>query len=235
MPLNQLYRNNVIGNAFSITLLTVFAMGCNNPFGQPPSITEGNVIYKITYSGDNPYRSQGVLPEETSLFFKDKKACFITTGMGIVLVIDLLDNEKKKYSTLFINSLGENYAFTEAPEDVRQQENNPEYKIEKTDEKKIIAGLECYKAIVSDITNNRRFDIYYYEKANVTLGNSPYKDFNFLVMEYRDTRFGISMMLQATKVDFSPVDENLLTVHGQYSWVDKNTFLSIIKILKLPV
>lgn len=209
-----------------------FAAGCSN---QAPRFTEGNVVYKINYPGNNPYKNKGILPKETNLFFKNKKACFITSGMGIVQVIDLLDNEKKKYTTLFINDLGENYAFTETPEDVREQENNPEYRIENTDEKKIIAGLECRKAVVNDVTNNTRFDIYYYEKANVTLGNSPYKDFNFLIMEYRDTRFGISMMLQATKVELSPVDENLLTVHGRYSWVDRNTFLSILKNLKFPV
>ena len=157
--------------------------------------------------------------------------------MGIIQVVDVLDNDHKKFTSLLLNSFWENYAFTETPEDITEQENNPKYTYELTDEKKTIAGIECNKAIVSDLTNKKKFDIYYYEKIKVVLGNSPYKDFNYLLMEYQDTRYGLPMQLLATQADFSPVDTTLLQVegHGEYNRVDRKTFITIVKNLKAPI
>ncbi len=217
---------------FSFFLLVLIAGGCNysSHYRLPVAANgEGRITYKISYPDDNPYKNVRLLPRETNLFFKDTKASFITSVLGMVEMVNLLDNDKKKFTSLLISSVGQNYAFTEKPEDVKQQESNPKYEIETTGETKMIAGLECRKAVVSDLTNNKKFDIYYYGKIKVYLGNSPYKDFNYLLMDYEDTRYGLPMHLQATKVDFSPMDTTMLSVHGNYNWVDKTTFITIVK------
>src|ERR1017187_6584768 len=144
-----------------IFLLLIFS--CKNPAGEMAKNDEGKVKYKITYAADNPYKNI-MLPGETQLVFNSTKICFVTSGGGgLIIMVNLLDNEKKKYSSLLINNLGVNYAFTDTPEDVKEQENNPQYEIETTNEKKIIAGLECRKAIVNDLTNKKKFDIYFYD------------------------------------------------------------------------
>ena len=130
--------------------------------------------------------------------------------------------------------MGQNMAFHDTPEDVKDQENDPLYKIETTDVKKTIAGVECRKAIVNDITHNKTFDIYFYDKVRMNYGASPYKDFHYLIMEYPHTKYGMSMQLQAEKVEFTPVDTNVFNVHGEFQWVDKRTFMSTIKDLKVP-
>ncbi len=196
---------------------------------------EGSIIYKITYSEDNPYKDKLMLPHETNLFFKGTKASFITNAMGMVQMVNLLDDKNKKFTSMMINTLGENFAFSDTPEEVKEQENSPEIKIEPTTETKMIAGLECNKAVVKDLTHNKKFDIYFYSKIRVYLGNSPYKDFNYLLMEYQDTRYGLPMILEAKKVDFNPIDTSLLTIHGNYKWVDKSTFLSIVQNTKIPL
>ena len=217
--------------------LVLFLAGCKNFSKQKAENGEGIITYKIAYSEDNPYKNNRFLPGETNLVFKGTKASFITSGMGIIQVVDVLDNDHKKFTSLLLNSFWENYAFTETPEDITEQENNPKYTYELTDEKKTIAGIECNKAIVSDLTNKKKFDIYYYEKIKVVLGNSPYKDFNYLLMEYQDTRYGLPMQLLATQADFSPVDTTLLQVegHGEYNRVDRKTFITIVKNLKAPI
>ena len=170
--------------------------------------------------------------KETTLFFKDYKASFVTTSMRMVQVVNLLDFEKKNYTSLLLNSFGENYAFTETSEDIIKQENNPVFSVKTLPQKKTIAGLECQKAIVSDLTNKKKFIIFFYPKVKVYLGNSPYKNFNYLLVDYQDTRYGLPMRLQATKIDFNSIDTTMLNLHGEYNWVDRKDFLSIIQRLK---
>jgi len=226
----------------SFLLLAIIAASCSdgvhsdkNSSRQTAANGEGMVTYKITYSENNPYKNIRILPRETNLVFKGAKASFITSAMGLIQVVNLLDYENKKYTSLLLNSVGENFAFIETPDDIKKQETNPEYKIETTSEKKTIAGLECSKAIVNDLTNNSKFDIFYYEKIKVYLGNCPYKDFNYLLMEYQDTKHGLPMHLEAVNVDFSPVDTTLLNIQGEYNWVDRKTFINILENLKVPI
>ncbi|MBI4947357.1 MAG: hypothetical protein HY840_13275 [Bacteroidetes bacterium] len=217
---------------YSILLFSISS--CKNQTDRIASDGEGKVVYKITYADDNPYNNP-MLPGQTQLAFNSTRACFVTSGGGgLITVVNLLDYEKKKYSSLFINSFGENYAFTDTPEDVQEQENNPQYKIETTDEKKIIAGLECRKAIVNDLTNKNKFDIYFYDKVKVYYGDSPFKDFNYLLMEYRHTKYGLPMKLEAAQVDFSPIDTGIFSVHGEFKWVDRKRFMQEIMSLKVP-
>ncbi|OFY62511.1 MAG: hypothetical protein A3H98_13170 [Bacteroidetes bacterium RIFCSPLOWO2_02_FULL_36_8] len=220
-----------------LLITLILLAGCKNFKEQKAETGEGIITYKISYSEDNPYKDKRFLPGETNLVFKETMASFITSGMGIIQLVNLLDNEHKKYTSLLINSFGDNFAFTETSEDINEQENNPKYSFELTDDKKTIAGLECNKAIVSDLTNIKSFDIYYYSKIKVVLGNCPYKDFNYLLMEYNDTRYGLPMHLIAVKADLSPIDTTLFQVEdpGVYNWVDKKTFINIIKNLKSPI
>ncbi len=226
--------------AMKITFQLVIAIicftlcSCANLSNQIPTEGEGQITYSITYTG-NPGKMETFLPHETIFTFKNKNASFITSAMGIIQVINLLENDNKKFTTLLINGMGENFAFTDTPEDVKIQENIPQYKIEPTEETKTIAGFKCKKAIVNDLTNNKKFEIFYYEKKKVYLGNSPYKDFNYLLLDYRDTKQGLEMHLEATKVDFNPIDTSLLSVHGNFKWVDKNAFLSIIENIRAPL
>jgi hypothetical protein len=214
--------------------LAIAFSGCRTPEHDAVN-GEGVVTYKITYAADNPYNKTQMLPQETILVFKEDKASFITSAFGLVQVVNLLDYGNNKYSSLLINSLGENLAFTETSEDIKEQENTPQYIFKKTEEKKTIAGLECNKAIVTDASTKETFEIYYYSKIKVYLGCSPFKNFNYLLMEYKHSKYGLPMVLQATNVDFSPVDTALLKVSGEYNWVDKQTFFFAMQNLKLPV
>ncbi|MGP8216301.1 MAG: hypothetical protein ACLQQ4_12095 [Bacteroidia bacterium] len=212
--------------------LMAFTSGCRNSSGNTDTGAvngEGMVTYNVSYPANGGYNDISTLPHETTFFFKGTKASFITTILNMVQIVNLLDNDNKKFTSLFLTTAGKSYAFTDLPEDVKKQESNPQFKIEPTNETKKIAGLLCQKAIVNDLTNNKKFDIYYYPKVKVYLGNCPYKDFNYLLMEYDDNKYGLSMHLQATEVNFKHIDTNMISLHGDYSWVDRDTFIKIVK------
>lgn len=209
--------------------------GCRFISAPEKEIMEGTVTYRITYPENNPYKNFRALPNETQLFFKNSKATFITSGFGIIQLVNLLDIDQKKYTNLLINNLGENIAFIETAEDVRRQENSAQYTYEFTEDTKMIAGLECKKAIVKDEISGETFPIYYNPDVKVRLGNSPLKDFDFLLMQYSEERYSLPMQLEAVNVDFSAVDTSFFSVQGNYRWVKRDEFLSVIKNLKLPV
>lgn len=224
-------------NLIKVSVMIFCILGCKDLIKLKSENTEGYITYKVTYDEDNPFKNNRFLPDRTTLVFKGNKAGFYTSGMGMIEVVNTLDNENKKFTSFLINSFGDNYAFTEIPEDIAWQENNPKYTFELTEEQKTIAGIACNRAIVTDNTNKHKFDIYFYKEINIALGSSPYKNFNYLLMEYRDTRFGLPMHLLATKAEFSEVDASLLNVEskGEFNWVDRKTFLSVINNLKLPI
>ena len=121
---------------FPFLVLVLIVVGCNYPAWQSAINGEGMITYKISSPENNPYKNIRMLPGETHLVFKGTKASFITSAMGLIQIVNLLDHENKKYTSLLVNSIGENYAFTDTPEDVKEQESNPEYKIETTEEKR---------------------------------------------------------------------------------------------------
>lgn len=229
----MIFKNNL----FIFFLFLAFCIvSCKNFSKKKNENNEGVVSYKISYPQNNPYKSVRMLPTETNLVFKDTKASFITSGgMGLISIVNILDNDNRRFTSLLLNGLGENYAFIDTPEDVKEQETNPLYKIKTTDETKIIAGVECRKAIVNDITNKTKFDIYYCDKIKMCYGDGPFKDFSYLMMDYSHTKYGLPMHLEAVKIDLNPVDTSLLNVHGDFIWVNRKTFFSIVENLKVPI
>ena len=200
---------------------------------QEGKVGEGRVTYRIKYAAENPYRFKAALPSTTDLFFKNNKACFITSaGLGMIKLVNILDHPHAKYTSLLINNLGENLAFTYQDEEIKVLEETPELTFEETAQTKVIAGLVCNKAIVHDRTHNIVFDIYYYRKLKMNYASSPYKSFNYLLMEYPHTINGLPMQLSATAIDFSEVDTNLFTVQGEFKWVDNMRFFTYIDGLK---
>jgi len=198
-------------------LFLVFFAACRKEV----KVGEGRVTYHINYAAQNPYRFKAALPATTNLFFKNNKACFITSaGLGMIKLVNILDHPHAKYTSLLINNIGENLAFTYQNEEVKALEETPELTFEETAQTKVIAGLICNKAIVHDRTHNIFFDIYYYSKLKMNYASSPYKPFNYLLMEYPHTINGLPMQLMATAVNFSEVDTNLFTVQGEFKYLD---------------
>jgi len=208
---------------FSITLL----IGCRN--FNPAKPGQGTVSYKVSYPGANQFGVKSVLfPSEVILVFKDEKAAFIATGgMGMFQFVDLLDYKQKKFTSLLIDHIHGNYACTRTADEIKANENFPEYKFEKTSDTKSIAGLLSTRAVVKDISHQSSFDIYYYDKIKFYYWNSPFKDFNYLYTQYRHTINGLAMNLEATSVDLNiPVDTNLFSVKGDYTWVNQKQFFA---------
>jgi len=221
-----------------ITLLFAILIldSCKDSELKYPRLSQGVITYSIMYDDSSSNStSSGILPDEVNCVFKDSASCYIVSaGYGVIQIVRFLNKSSLSYPSLLIDNLGVNIAYKEDDfETIRQNENNPLYSFEISNETKTIASIECKKAIVNDKTNHLTFDIYFDEKTMVFNQNSPYKDFNYLLMEYPYTSNGFTMKLKAKKTDFNPIDTSLLSLKGDFIWVSKAEFFNKLESLKL--
>ncbi len=219
---------------FSLGVLFFLIAGCKIKTEKNAKPGEGMVTYEVSYPDSAKYGlKSALLPETVDLFFKNEKATFIASaGMGTIQLVNLLDHKNKKFTSLLIDILRQNIAYTLTPDEIKENESAPKYKFEFTNETKTIAGLECKKAIVKDITNNTSFEVYYYDKVKFYYWNSPYKDFDFLLLEYTHTINNLTMKLLASKVNLTtPVDTSFFEVKGNFHWVNQKSFNTYLKQL----
>jgi hypothetical protein len=203
----------------------LFAVACKEHNIAKPG--QGFITYRVTYPDNQKYSFKSILfPSEIVLVFKDDKAAFVTTGgFGMIELVNLLDYKNKKFVSLLINSGGKNVGCKLNPDEIKQNESSSNYKIEETNETKSIAGIVSRKAEIHDLTNNKSFNIYYDDKIKFSYWNSPFKDFNYLLTEYTHTINGLTMRLEATKIDLStPVDTSIFSIKGEYEWINQKAF-----------
>jgi hypothetical protein len=216
---------------FYLLLLTA-AISCRQANNARPG--QGFITYHVTYPDNQKFSARSMLfPREIVLVFKDDKAAFVTTGgSGMVELVNLMDHKDKKFVSLLIDQSRKNIGCVLTPDEIKQNENNPLYKVEETNETKTIAGIQSRKAIVHDITNNKSFGIYYDDKIKFWYWNSPFKEFNYLLTEYTHTINGLTMQLEATKIDLTtPVNTNIFSVKGNYEWVNQKAFFDYLSNL----
>jgi len=210
---------------FSVLALTV--MSCRHGFDHNAKPGQGMITYSVSYPEGGKYGMKtAFFPKEIILVFKDDRAAFIATGaMGMIQLVNLLDHGKKSYTSLLIDNLRGNYGCLLTPNEIKENETAADYKFEPSGDTKTIAGLQCSKAIVKDVTGKSSFDVFYYDKIKFYYWNSPFKDFNYLLTEYTHTINDLTMKLVSTKVDLTtPVDTSLFNVKGNYRWVSQKEF-----------
>lgn len=210
----------------SFAFLLILIAGCKNNPTPIARTGEGTITYSVSYpDSENLGLKATLLPSSITLIFKDGKAVFIASaGFGMIQLVNLLNYEEKRYTSLLIDQIRQNYGCKLTPEEIQENETNP-YDIEATNETKMIAGIKANKAIVKDIGNNTSFPIYYDNEIKFYYWNSPFKNFNYLFLEYTHTINHLTMKLVATKVDLStPVDTSLFEIKGNYEWLNQKDF-----------
>jgi hypothetical protein len=87
----------------------------------------------------------------------------------------------------------------------------PKMVFEKTNEKKIIGGLPCYKVRVKFPNHEMKdFDLYYTKKIRLKNPNwnNPFKEIDGVLMDYEISIFGIPTHVSAENVEFIKIDDS---------------------------
>ena len=213
-------------NKFFITIPIVifFFCSCHETRKSAPSgLTEGAIVYKITYSQETTSHQMSFLfPKEMTLFFKDDmQRLFFKGGMGLYnldiiygadsdTVLTLLDVgllNKKLYlptnnANIFIFSEAQNADVILMP-----------------DENKEIAGVVAKKAILKSVLGNvPDITIWYSDEVSAELPNknTPFEKIPGILLESEVTYKNIIFRFQAEKIDSCDVSEDKFKVPADF-------------------
>jgi hypothetical protein len=141
-------------------------------------------------------------------------------GMSMMETRLISDASAFTYTTL-MDAMGKKIALVLNKAQVEENySDRVDLKVMHTGETKVIAGMQCKQAMITDSTNNT-YPVYYTEDLNVTNPNwsSPFRDIKGFMMEY-SIRFGEMVMnLKAKEVVGVENDESLFTVPEGYQIV----------------
>jgi hypothetical protein len=208
----------------SVCFLFLILFSCTPKNKAKPG--EGTVVYHISYPDSMQYGlKKAFLPSEIILVFKNEQAAFIASGgLGMVQLVNLLDYRTKSYTSLLIDHLHGNVACKYSMDEIRKNETASNYNFYFTEDTLSIASVKCNNAYASH-NGEKLFNIWYDPAIRFYYWNSPFKDFNYLMLDYTHTINGLTMHLSATEVDLkNAVDTSLFSVKGNYRWVNEKQF-----------
>lgn len=196
--------------------------------GQTQSITEGKVIYTITYlESDIDPQMLSMMPTEAVMYFtNDKTRMEMKMGMGMNLVT-LTDN-KLKNTTVLMDVMGNKTAMTMTEDDIKKEAKKAgEYEIVKTNETKNIAGYQCKKAIVT-LKDKNQFNVWYTDQIKVSNvnWNNQFKNIDGFLMEFKmDQNSGMSMNMTAKSITAEKTPEQLFIIPEGYKKMTKDEMM----------
>ena len=216
--------------AFIAILVMVTSCNTINFSDQPQGIIEYEVIYLTNKSG----MPTNLLPRKVVLKFRSNKS--ITTIEGFMGLFSLSNiSDFRKHTNSILLKVMDNKLVYEG------KKNEPPFFLSKyfnssiaiTSETKTLAGLSCYKAIIS-VANNKEKKIVYFTQA-IPLKNankaSPFASIDGILMEFDLSLNNIEMHLKATKYTQTEVDASIFKVDDSYREVSQRKITSILNKL----
>jgi len=202
------------------------------------NIRDCKVTYDVHFTTIDPNSIAGsMLPEKVTITYKKSKSKFeLVIAYGLMRMTHISDS--KDQSIISIVELGnQRKACKYNYKDIEKElEHLPEYDIDKTNEAKEIAGVLCKKAIVSDKTNNARFEVYYTETIEAENINwfNPYRSIESPLMYFTINHYNIEMDLKASKIDTLEIEDSFFEVKKEnYEWLSKKEFENYINGLSM--
>jgi hypothetical protein len=218
----SIFGKQFLGLLIALTLVVsaTIPYGCSS--GASSGLSEGKIVYEVSFedANINPMM-KALLPSEVTTYFKNNRTCtVISMGMSMMETRLISDASAFTYTTL-MDAMGKKIALVLNKAQVEENySDRVDLKVMHTGETKVIAGMQCKQAMITDSTNNT-YPVYYTEDLNVTNPNwsSPFRDIKGFMMEY-SIRFGEMVMnLKAKEVVGVENDESLFTVPEGYQIV----------------
>ncbi len=220
------------GIAIALIVLTI---SCKK-HKQEGIFESGRIDYKITYLENNLTSiSPNLLPKHMKLEFNQEYSTNVIEGfMGVFRLNNFTYFKRKRCSTL-LEVLNKNYIYYgKRGDEMCCFESMEDMSVKLTDDTKVIAGLNCHKALVTINPTNESFEVYYtndirLDDPNVT---NPYKKINGVLVEFQLSLSGLKMKFTAENFENSlrnPLKQ--LTFPKNSHEVDRDQMTQIINKL----
>jgi hypothetical protein len=188
-----------------IFAVLILASSCRN--SDKRQISSGVVEYNITYlNQDLDRKTRDLLPRKMKLIFDERHAANSIDGfLGFYKLHAYTDFHSRKCSTL-LKVFDKQYLFKgKRDEQMCCFDNMEDMEITETTETKIIAGLNCKKAIIYLPSSQETFVIFYTQEIKLRHPNStnPYRKVKGVLMEFELNLLYLRMRFVAEKFNFS--------------------------------
>lgn len=187
-------------------------------------ISEGIVSYDVTYPYlDDDHYLQDFLPTEMTMQFADNRfQNELSAGLGLFRTTFINNSNDQTLKHLVKMGAQKMYAELD-PESIHKVlDEYPIYTVIELDETKMIAGLNCRKAlIIYDEVDTREFYIYYTNEIDFKNPNwsTPFSSIDGVLMEYEIKQFNMVTRLTADQVSESDVESETFDIPEGYDIV----------------
>ncbi len=213
----------------SIILLFVFIFLINLNAGAQQVISEGKVIYHISYPDmEMDPQMAAMMPSESVVYFKDHLSrTEMSIGSGIHSITIL--NSKTNEITTLMDMMGTKTA-TVISEDQKNKEKKSgnDNSFELLNESKEIAGYMCKKAVMKN-SDGSSLEIFYTDKIlSRSQFGKQWKNFKGFPMEYQVAAEGFNMKLKAIKVSAEKVSDDQFKIPPEYKLMTQEEFSKML-------
>lgn len=221
--IKQTYSKSSKKIVFFLLYVAVLFSACKNFGGK--RISEGEIVYTITYPNSKNNMMTSLLPTEMVYKFKgDKSISDFNASMGL-FGMSIISDYKNKTLTQLVKVLNDKKGISFNQKQVKDLINEEDkMKIEFTKETKIISGYKCKKAVITFENPSRQgFDIFYTNDLAINNPNwyTIFKDIDGVILEYQISRYNIDMKLTAKTVTQLELDDEVFTTPTDYRMVSR--------------
>lgn len=193
---------------------------------------QGVIEYDVTYLQNNSSVPTNLLPKKVTLKFKNTKSITSIDGfMGMFSVSNIADI-KKRTNTVVLRVMDNRYYHPgEKNEELIFFKGLNTMKIKLLNEQKLIAGLNCKKALVTFTDPKiQGYDLYFTDSIKIENPNraNPYEAINGILMEFNLNIENVEMRLVATKYTPAEIPDNTFEIPDNYKKVSQEKMATIV-------
>lgn len=181
---------------------------------------EGIIIYTISYENLPPEMEghEAMLPKEYKVYIKNTQSRVESgSAMGTTVVINDMDANT---STVLMDMMGQKMKLSLSPEDIDKENAQNNTNIEYVNESKTIAGYQCKKALLKMEGDNPGDEAaFYYTEEIPAIQLQGFEGINLkgMPLEYSVISQGIKMIMTASKVEKSSVEDSMFDIPEGYT------------------
>lgn len=215
------------------TIVILFLFSCQQIKEKYLGISEGVITYEVKFPNiKSTSLAASMMPKKVRAYFKNSKLRVeMEIAYGLIKTVSISDSKKAK-ETVLMEIFGKKYVFINDAELIAR-ENKVPYRLEKLNEKKEIAGMECTRVLVVNPASKKSFSIYYTNEIRTKNINwhTPYHDIDGMLLAYSISRNNIDMELVAENIEKQVVNDSLFKIPEGYELISKERFEEMLNEL----
>lgn len=199
-------------------------------------VGEGVLEYNIEYltnKKDNPIVN--LLPPSMYVKFKKNSTFTMIKGWMGIFTLSYISNFNDKKNTTLLKMMNQKYYYSSQFGDTNFVfDDYKGMKLKFTNDTKKILGYNCKKVLVTFPNSNKSpFEIYYTNEIKIknSTYNTPFRDIDGVLMEFKIKMNGIPMHLIISKVKADKIPDNVFNVPPTYLKVEKSKIQNILDSL----